>query len=137
MVSLHLLFSFSIAALLVLIFASISPQNRGWQQITPAFLLILFATWAGGIWITPVGPLLLGVPWLPFAAVGLIVALLLMGLRPGNYRTSTQSVRTDPAILHDAPTRNAINFSIALLALLLIATIVGHYFLFTGSVGYL
>ena len=39
-----------------------------------------WGAWAGGIWITPVGPAILGVYWLSFFAVGLIFALVLEGI---------------------------------------------------------
>src|SRR5215471_6809262 len=44
-------------------------------------LLILFlATWAGGIWLVPIGPRLWGVAWASFVAVGFLVALLIGAL---------------------------------------------------------
>jgi hypothetical protein len=39
-------------------------------------LIILLASWAGGIWISPFGPILWGATWLPFLLSGLIVALV-------------------------------------------------------------
>ncbi len=41
------------------------------------FLLILLATWAGGIWLQPFGPVVLGVHGLTFVIAGVIVVLLL------------------------------------------------------------
>lgn len=41
------------------------------------FLLILLATWAGGIWLKPFGPVVLGVHWFTFIIAGVIVVLLL------------------------------------------------------------
>jgi len=35
------------------------------------FLLIFMITWAGGLWLMPFGPALLGIHWLPFITVGL------------------------------------------------------------------
>jgi hypothetical protein len=46
------------------------------------FILFL-ATWAGGLWVMPFGPVWWGVPWLPFLLVGLFIALLLAALIPG------------------------------------------------------
>ena len=44
-----------------------------------ALLTVLFlATWAGGAWVTPMGPPLWGVHLLSFGLVGLVVALLLV-----------------------------------------------------------
>jgi hypothetical protein len=33
--------------------------------------------WAGGVWVTPVGPPIFGVYWLPFLLIGLFVVLLI------------------------------------------------------------
>ena len=41
------------------------------------FLLILLATWAGGIWLRPFGPVILGVHGLTFVIAGVVVVLLL------------------------------------------------------------
>lgn len=46
------------------------------------FLLIFLATWAGGIWLSPFGPDIWGVYWLPFLGVGLITVLLLSAFAP-------------------------------------------------------
>jgi uncharacterized membrane protein len=47
------------------------------------FLLMLLATWAGGLWISPVGPAVEGVVWLPFAIAGVLVVLFLLAfMRP-------------------------------------------------------
>ncbi len=41
------------------------------------FLLIFLAAWAGGVWVTPVGPPVWGVYWLPFVIVALLFTFLL------------------------------------------------------------
>ena len=41
------------------------------------FLILFLASWAGGLWLVPFGPLAWEVSWLPMVAVGLFVALLL------------------------------------------------------------
>jgi hypothetical protein len=46
------------------------------------FLLVFLATWAGGIWLSPFGPNLWGVYWLPFLGVGLVAVLLLAAFAP-------------------------------------------------------
>lgn len=53
-----------------------------WSLFAVLFLLLLSATWAGGIWITPFGPTIWGSYWLPFIVVGVLVALLLAALPP-------------------------------------------------------
>lgn len=46
------------------------------------FIILFLATWAGGVWITPIGQPLWGVYWLPYLLVGLIFMFLLLALIP-------------------------------------------------------
>lgn len=46
------------------------------------FLVIFLATWAGGIWMKPWGPVMWGIHWLTFLLVGLILALILLVSAP-------------------------------------------------------
>jgi uncharacterized membrane protein len=52
-------------------------KYRPWKRIIVIFLIMLFASWAGGVWIAPVGPAFLGIYWLSFFIVALILALTL------------------------------------------------------------
>lgn len=81
-----LLFALVIACILTVIFA-IGFRRQGWGIGLMLFFLILFlATWAGGLWLTPIGPLWWGVPWLSFLLVGIMMALLLVALIPNGRR---------------------------------------------------
>jgi hypothetical protein len=46
------------------------------------FLIVLLGTWIGGIWMTPLGPTVRGVFWMPFFFAGLIFGLLLLAIIP-------------------------------------------------------
>ncbi|GMU21732.1 MAG: hypothetical protein AMXMBFR13_18220 [Phycisphaerae bacterium] len=85
-----ILVDFLFAFLVALILSSLIMGLTGWGGLgrTEAaglswvaalfiFFILLAASWAGGIWLTPFGPILWGVYWLPFLLVGLIVALLI------------------------------------------------------------
>jgi hypothetical protein len=52
-------------------------KHRSWKKIITIFFILLFASWAGGVWITPVGPAFLGIYWLSFFIVALILSLVL------------------------------------------------------------
>lgn len=53
-------------------------RKRGpWDNYLLFFAVVFLASWAGGIWFSPLGPLCGGVYWLPFLIVGVIFALLL------------------------------------------------------------
>lgn len=81
---LELMFALFFALILTLIFAS-GIRRQGWGVGLLIFFMILFlATWAGGVWITPFGPLWWGVSWLPYLFVGLLIALLLAALLPAD-----------------------------------------------------
>jgi MFS family permease len=49
------------------------------------FLLIFMITWAGGLWLMPFGPALLGIHWLPFAMIGLVGAIVVSLLAGRRY----------------------------------------------------
>jgi len=86
-----------------------------------AMLLILFlATWAGGIWLVPIGPRLWGVAWGSFVVVGLVVALLIGAVSnaddtavPGGY-----AARVRPRVLN--------LLSLLLLVMLILAIVAGY-----------
>ncbi|MGD9300567.1 MAG: hypothetical protein PVI13_03255 [Desulfobacterales bacterium] len=76
-----------ITLILTLVFA-VGFRRQSWGGGLIVFFLILFlATWAGGVWITPFGPVWYGISWLPFLFVGLVIALLLTStMRPDRIR---------------------------------------------------
>ena len=41
------------------------------------FLIIFMITWAGGVWLMPFGPMVMGIHWLPFVLVGLVGAMVI------------------------------------------------------------
>lgn len=59
-------------------FRSSGPRTRHGLLILALFLFI----WATGVWMTPVGPKIAGVSWVPFVVAGLVVILLLIALTP-------------------------------------------------------
>jgi len=82
-----LVFVLFLALILTLIFA-VGFRRQSWGGGLILFFLVLFlATWAGGVWITPFGPVWWGISWLPFIFVGLVIALLLTAtMRPDRIR---------------------------------------------------
>ncbi|MEJ2157493.1 MAG: hypothetical protein P8X96_19355 [Desulfobacteraceae bacterium] len=54
-------------------------RRRGFLWL---FLLIFFATWAGGVWLQPVGPTIGGVRWIQFLVSGLIILALIALFTP-------------------------------------------------------
>lgn len=85
----HFLFALCTAVILSLIFTLGFGRRRVWPSVLFFFILILLASWAGGIWLTPIGPPLWKAHWLPFLVVGLIFALVLAVAAPSPPRRST------------------------------------------------
>lgn len=76
-----LLTAIVIAGILVAIFGVGLRRGAG-AGLFWFFLILLLGTWAGGLWIAPMGPPLFGVSWLSYLIVGLFFALLIMALLP-------------------------------------------------------
>jgi hypothetical protein len=85
----HLLFALFVALILSAVFAIGFRKTGPWENIFILFMLIFLISWAGGVWLTPMGPPLWGAYWLPFLLVGVIVALLLAAVPLGRKREST------------------------------------------------
>jgi flagellar biosynthesis protein FliQ len=72
-----LIFALFFALLFVVLFGRGFRLRGPWKRFSLLFAVVFLATWAGGVWLTPVGPVLWGGYWLPFLIVGLVVSLLL------------------------------------------------------------
>lgn len=56
--------------------------ERGGLGIWPVFLLLFVIIWAGGLWLTPVGPPVVGFYWLPFVMVAVFIGLFWAAMPP-------------------------------------------------------
>jgi hypothetical protein len=122
-----LLFVLFWALILTFIFA-VGFRRQSWGGGLVIFFLILFlATWAGGVWITPFGPLWWGVSWLPFIFVGIVIALLLTTtIRPDRVRPRERG-GVDVESRPDTETLVALDaFMWVLICGLLVAIIAGY-----------
>jgi hypothetical protein len=70
------------ALLFTLIFAIGFRRTGPWANVGIFFLVIFLAAWAGGLWISPAGPVFLGVYWLPILLFSFIFAVLLAAIVP-------------------------------------------------------
>ena len=72
----------------------------GWGFLL-LFLFIFLATWAGGLWIWPFGPVWFGVYWMPFLLAGVFVAVLIAAAgergRPRTPRREAEEARAEAA----------------------------------------
>src|SRR2546423_1401947 len=72
--------AFIVALLILLIFSLFS--KRPMSGLWIFFLIIFLATWAGQLWITPFGPIVWGVSWIPLFIVALFFSFLIFALLP-------------------------------------------------------
>jgi hypothetical protein len=123
-------FALLIALLLSAILITVV-DRRGpgpWSGFLFFFMLLYLAVWAGGVWITPAGPTILGVGWLTYLVLGLVVMLLLAAVTPGRKRLSAPA-RAEPDQDVESVESREIVFSIFfwILVVVLLATIVSRY----------
>ena len=88
----ELLFAICMAVLFTLVFALGFNRPGPWAAWWAFFLVILLAAWAGGLWISPAGPVFIGMYWLPVILVAFIFALLLAAVTPRGSRSSVETI---------------------------------------------
>ncbi len=78
----ELLFALAMALVFTSIFALGFRRTGPWSSVLIFFLVIFLASWAGGLWISPAGPVFLGIYWVPIVLVAFLFALLLAAAVP-------------------------------------------------------
>lgn len=86
----EIIVSLILAFLVICGLIAFAGESRG-RSIWPVFVLFFLAIWAGGLWLTPVGPPLIGVYWMPFLFVAIFIALFWAAAPPPPKRTGKQS----------------------------------------------
>lgn len=71
------LIAFVIAIFFTTMLGATGQKHRSVKKLIIIFLIILLTSWAGGVWISPVGPAFLGFYWISFFIVALILALVM------------------------------------------------------------
>ncbi len=86
MILVDLFFALVIAILLAFAVRSLrrdrTEEDTAWPELAFLFVILFFITWAGGIWLQPLGPVMWSVYWIPFVAVGIVAALFLIAATP-------------------------------------------------------
>ena len=83
---------FILALLLAVLLTAIlvGPLGRSgpgpWAGVLFFLALTFLFTWAGGVWLRPIGPAAWGVSWIGFLIVALLVGLMLAVLSPLRHR---------------------------------------------------
>jgi hypothetical protein len=124
------IFALGIALIFSGIIASTGRKGPGPASGFLFFLLMfLLITWAGGIWLTPIGPNLWGVQWVNFLAISLVVFLILGALiptKPFNIHPPTPE-KSQTVAPEEIGFVAAVGFFFWFLALVMIAAILIYY----------
>lgn len=124
------LFALLVATLLTALFAGAFRRTGPWGTVLWFFVVVLLAAWAGGVWARPAGPAMVGVYWLPFVTVGLLVALLLAAAAaPRPPRTPQEAAERIPESDEAAAAAVALSWFFWILVLALGVPILIHYLL--------
>lgn len=99
-----LLVSAVLTIVLIAVFRWQRPGAKGyWSSALYLFALLFVANWAGGVWLSPFGPVAWGSYWVPFVITGLVVAVLLLFIVPNRRPRSTEEAQTQAAVQAGAP----------------------------------
>ena len=82
MILVDLLIALVFASLLAAVVFLLLRRTGPWASFPLLFLALFLATWAGGIWLAPIGRPVGGVYWLSFLMAGIVFALLLSAVVP-------------------------------------------------------
>lgn len=105
-------------------------RRRGlWPRFWLFFLVVFLFTWAGGIWLHPIGPTIKGVFWIPFLLIALLIALFLAAAVPRSHIQSRTSESPDLKKARRSEVNAFLGVFFWILVMILIAAIVVRYVL--------
>lgn len=78
--------------------------GRSGVNVWPVLVLFFLAIWAGGLWLTPAGPSMIGVSWMPFLFVAIFIVLFWVAAPPPPKRTSRAGEQTATSIVQEKDT---------------------------------
>ncbi|MCE3226412.1 MAG: hypothetical protein K0S32_963 [Bacteroidetes bacterium] len=114
-----------VMALAITIFFSSVLRTKGpWGAVWLIFITIFLASWAGYLWITPFGPMVLGVSVAPIFIVGVIFAFILAAV---SVPAKRKKMKTEEEKEVDEATIAIGIFFWIVLAILLVAIVSGYY----------
>ena len=116
-----LIFALVIGLVFTAIFSLIFRRTGPWASFFVFFVIISLAAWAGGVWLRPMGPPLLGVFWIPFLIFGFIFAILMAAAAPSRNYRSRRKIEGDQVVIAAFDV-----FFIVLIGVLVASIIVGY-----------
>ncbi len=88
-------YSFFIAVILAMLFASLLKQKGPWDNFWIFLLVVFFGVWGVSLWFNPIGPLWYGVAWVDLLFVGLFLALFLSAAGEANNKSKKYRKEVD------------------------------------------
>lgn len=76
------IFALLVSVALVTLFVGSLRRDGAWTNLWVFFLIVFLGTWSVGLWAQPVGPVLLGIAWLPALFGGVVLTLILAASIP-------------------------------------------------------
>ncbi len=120
-------FALLLAGVLAALFGTRGVRRAGaWPIFLFLFVLLLAMTWAGGVWLSPFGPVFWGGYWLPFLVVGIIIALLIAALMPPARPPRSRSEAVDRAREEETATLALGAFFWMLVIVMVVAVVVRY-----------
>lgn len=132
---------FIVAIALAVIFTVILLPLLGWPRpgrdgggaALLLVLLLMLGTWAAMLWVTPLGPAVMGVYWVPGLATAWLLALLILAIAPRRGRAATPAEATREAQAEARAERLIFGVFFWLLVLSLVAAVVTRYAIVFGN----
>jgi hypothetical protein len=83
-VAVAFLVAVTVSLALVWVFGWRHPRRADSRPLTWmfVFLILFLGAWAGGLWLTPIGPLLWGTYWIPSLVVAILIAFVIAAVTP-------------------------------------------------------
>jgi hypothetical protein len=132
LILIHLVMALVITLVIGLVFITGLRRSGPFPGVIGFLLLILLVAWSGGIWMTPFGPELWGVAFIPFALAGLLAALILAAFTPPREGSTVHlQTRTEKMLEEKAP-GSPWSLLLLSLVLILVLAIVAHYLVSSG-----
>jgi hypothetical protein len=110
-----------IITLILVLILSLS-SKRPFRGLGLFFLIIFLATWAGQLWITPFGPVIWGVTWVPLVVVSIFFLFLILALIPPVPLNKKANGKAEDDVLIALG-----SFFWAIMILLILAIVLGYY----------
>jgi hypothetical protein len=124
----HLLFALFFAVILFAFLAGALGLKGPWSRLFWLFIVLFLATWVGGAWLTPMGPLMGGAYWLPFLVAGIVFTVFLAAFTlPAPRETTVELVDEKEKEAERKAAMTALGIFFWILILLLVAAIIVRY----------